>query len=78
MILDIITSGLINGSWGQLVIQLIDIAVVVAWVLPTVFLTFWTIKKSMGLRVSRTEEMEGLDVSEHGIEAYPEEVKADA
>jgi Amt family ammonium transporter len=55
------------------VLQLIGIGAVVVWVLPIAFLTFWLIKKTMGLRASRTEELQGLDIPEHGIEAYPEE-----
>ncbi len=66
-------SGLINGNWGQLVLQIINIAALIAWVLPTVFALFWLIKKTTGLRVSRAEELKGLDVPEHGIEAYPKE-----
>lgn len=66
-------SGLINGDWGQLVLQIIDIAALIAWVAPTAFILFWLIKKTMGLRASREEELEGLDIPEHGIEAYPEE-----
>jgi Amt family ammonium transporter len=31
---------------------------------------FFVIKKSMGLRVTREEELKGLDISEHGMEAY--------
>ncbi|MFC1873348.1 hypothetical protein ACFLW3_00850 [Chloroflexota bacterium] len=54
--------------------QIIDIIVLVAWVLPTLFLTFWMMKKSIGLRVSKKEELQGLYISEHGIEAYPQEV----
>jgi len=33
---------------------------------------FWVIKKTAGLRVSAGEEMEGLDISEHGMWGYPE------
>ena len=66
-------SGVIAGEWGQLALQVIDIFVVMAWVLPTVFALFWVLKKTMGLRVSEKEETEGLDIPEHGIEAYPEE-----
>ena len=34
---------------------------------------FWyAIKALMGLRVSRAEEIGGLDVGEHGMEAYPD------
>ena len=66
-------SGLIAGEWGQLVLQIIDIAACIAWVAPTVFILFWLIKKTMGLRASREEELRGLDIPEHGIEAYPKE-----
>ncbi len=67
-------SGLIDGgAWGQLVLQLIDIGALIAWVAPTAFILFWVIKKTMGLRASRKEELEGLDVPEHGIEAYPQD-----
>jgi len=69
-------SGIIAGEWGQIVLQLIDIVVIIVWVLITVTLTFLMIKKSMGLRASREEELEGLDIPEHGIEAYPEEIPA--
>jgi len=31
---------------------------------------FWTISKTIGLRVSPEEEMKGLDIGEHGMEAY--------
>ncbi len=65
-------SGLIDGNVGQLILQLVDIGACIAWVAPTAFLTFWLIKKTIGLRASRKEELEGLDVPEHGIAAYPE------
>jgi len=63
--------GLITGEVGQLLLQLVDVAVLIAWVLPTAFITFWLIKKTIGLRASREEELQGLDIPEHGIEAYP-------
>ena len=66
-------SGIIDGEWGQLVLQKIDIAVLIAWVLPTVFVTSRVIKKTIGLRASKEEDLQGLDLPEHGIEAYPAE-----
>jgi Amt family ammonium transporter len=63
--------GLITGHSGQLVLQLINIGALIAWVAPTMFLTFFIIKKTIGLRASRKEELQGLDIPEHGIEAYP-------
>jgi Amt family ammonium transporter len=71
-------AGLIEGEGAQLALQLIDIGVVVGWTLATAFLTFGVIKMTMGLRASREEEMSGLDMPEHGIEAYPAEGTAPA
>jgi len=51
----------------------VDMAVVIAWALGTGFLLFWLLKKTIGLRASREEELEGLDMPEHGILAYPEQ-----
>ncbi|MBI3743630.1 MAG: ammonium transporter [Chloroflexi bacterium] len=64
-------TGLIHGHTDQLVLQLIDMGVVAGWTLGTAFLCFWLIKQTIGLRASREEELSGLDVPEHGIEAYP-------
>jgi Amt family ammonium transporter len=66
-------SGLIAGNWAQLVLQVIDIAACIVWVAVTAFILFWVIKKTVGLRASRAEELQGLDIPEHGIEAYPED-----
>ena len=41
-----------------------------AWVLPVSFAIFLAIKYTVGLRVSVEEELQGLDLSEHGILAY--------
>jgi len=68
--------GLITGNVGQLLLQIVDILVLMAWVIPTVSLLFFIIKKTIGLRVSKAEELEGLDLPEHGLEAYAEEVKS--
>ena len=64
--------GLLYGDIGQLIAQLIDMAVVSVWGFGSGFILFWLLKKTIGLRASREEEMAGLDVPEHGIEAYPE------
>ncbi len=65
--------GLITGQVGQLLLQLVDIGAIIVWVGITIFITFWLIKKTTGLRASRKEELAGLDIPEHGIEAYPVE-----
>jgi Amt family ammonium transporter len=64
-------SGLLVGEYGQILAQLIDMVVVVVWSLGTAFILFWFLKQAMGLRASKEEETKGLDVTEHGIEAYP-------
>lgn len=69
-------SGLVAGNASQLVLQLIDSVVVIAWTGATAFLLFFGIKKTIGLRASRAEELGGLDIPEHGIEAYPLEPAA--
>ncbi|MCI0440546.1 MAG: ammonium transporter [Chloroflexi bacterium] len=66
-------SGLVAGEGGQIVAQLISMVVVVAWAFATGYGLFWVLDKTMGLRASREEELEGLDMPEHGILAYPEE-----
>ena len=77
---------LICGIWGTLAVglfgakasadqfltQLTGVAIVGAFCLATSFIILFTIKKTMGLRVSEKEEIEGLDEHEHGMSAYPD------
>jgi ammonium transporter, Amt family len=63
--------GLITGHWGQLLLQFVDIGTCIVWVGVTMTITFWLVKKTIGLRASRKEELAGLDIPEHGMEAYP-------
>ena len=60
---------------GSLVAQLTGIAVIFAWVFGTSFITWLIIKAVMGIRVSEEEELEGCDISECGLDAYPEFTK---
>ncbi len=66
--------GLIGGNSMQIVSQLISMGVVLAWALATGFVMFLALKVTMGVRVSEQEEDEGLDMSEHGVNTYPEAV----
>ncbi|MGV8906411.1 MAG: ammonium transporter [Acetobacterium sp.] len=59
-----------GGGLAVLGVQAIGVISVAAWTLSTAFVLFFVLKKTMGLRVSKTVEIEGLDVHEHGIEAY--------
>ena len=65
-------TGLFYGDAEQLLAQLISMVAVAAWALGSGLLLFWLLKVTMGIRASREEELEGLDIQEHGISAYPE------
>ena len=56
----------------QFVTQLTGISIIGAFCLISSFLILFTIKKTMGLRVTKEEEIEGLDNAEHGMSAYPD------
>ncbi len=55
--------------------QIIGALTIFGWVFATSLVAFFVIKVVMGLRVSEEEEFEGVDVSECGLEAYPEFAK---
>lgn len=48
-------------------IQVLGLASVLVWVLASMFIIFTLIKKTIGLRVSEQEEIDGLDIHEHGL-----------
>ncbi len=61
-------TGLFYGGGVKLLsLQLLGFASVAAWTAVTITVTFLTIKKVVGLRVSREEELLGLDQTEHGL-----------
>ena len=64
-------TGLVGGNSTQIVSQLISMGVVLAWALVTGFALFLLLKFTMGVRASEEEELQGLDASEHGLQAYP-------
>jgi len=59
-----------GGGAAQLGSQLIGVLAVAAWAMGLGFLVFFTLKKTVGLRVSKRIEEEGLDIYEHGESAY--------
>ena len=67
-------TGLISGDAMQIVSQLISMGVVLAWALGTGFGMFLVLKATMGVRVSDEEEEIGLDISEHAVHTYPEQL----
>ncbi|MBB03545.1 MAG: ammonium transporter [Planctomyces sp.] len=66
------TNGLLfGGGAGQLITQLIGIAAYFVWAFGVSLIIFLVIKYTIGLRVSEEEELRGLDITEHGMSAYP-------
>ncbi len=77
---------LICGVWGTLAVgifgnlasgsqflsQLFGVAVYAVFCIVTSFIIIYTLKKTIGIRVSEKEELEGLDAHEHGMDAYPD------
>ena len=56
-----------GGGFELLGLQALGVIAVAAWAAITITITFLVIKKTVGLRVSREEEIEGLDRTEHGL-----------
>jgi Amt family ammonium transporter len=64
--------GLLNGGGAaQFLTQLTGTLAYAVWALATSFVFLFALKKTIGLRVTEQEEIEGLDLSEHGALAYP-------
>jgi len=63
--------GLLSGGGLSLLkTQFIGVFSVLLWVVATSFIVFFLANKFIGLRVSREEELRGLDIGEHGMESY--------
>ncbi len=71
------------GLWGLLAVpltnsdasfigQIVGAATIFVWVFGASFVTWLILKMVMGIRVSEEEEYAGVDISECGMEAYPE------
>jgi len=63
---------LLSNDGASFMGQLQGVAVIFVWVFVTSYITWTIIKAIMGVRVSEEEEYEGVDISECGMEAYPE------
>jgi Amt family ammonium transporter len=59
-----------SGQTANLGVQLAGIGAVFAFVFSASFLMFFLIKKTIGLRVTEEEELQGLDIFEHGGTSY--------
>lgn len=60
------------GMLDQTLVQLKGIAVVAVYVFAASAIVWAILKFTLGIRVSKEEEIEGLDIGEHGNEAYPD------
>ncbi|MBO5293053.1 MAG: ammonium transporter [Lachnospiraceae bacterium] len=62
-----------GGGFYQLGIQALGVLCVGAWTVVMMLILFTILKKTIGIRVSKEEEVSGLDSTEHGLEsAYPD------
>jgi len=64
--------GLEYDLFSQLTTQLIGVVVAFAWSFTASFIMFKIVAATIGLRVTPEEEIEGLDLGEHGANAYPD------
>lgn len=60
-----------GGDATQLTVQALGVFATMAYVVPVSFIAWMILKYTLGLRVTKQEEIEGLDIGEHGNEAYP-------
>ncbi len=60
------------AGWNQFTYQLAGVGSYAAICIISTFLIFFILKKTVGIRVSEKEELEGLDAHEHGMNAYPD------
>jgi len=70
-ILGVMVVPLTNGD-ASFLVQFKSICMIFGWTFVTSFILWGLIKLIFGIRVSEEEEYEGIDISECGIEAYPE------
>jgi Amt family ammonium transporter len=63
-----------GGGFDQLGPQLVGVVAIAGFVGAAMTVIFLAIKATIGLRVSEQEEMEGLDVHEHGYPGYSDDV----
>lgn len=70
-----ISAGFFNmgGTSASIIgVQFLGVAACFLWTFPTAFILFKAVDKVIGLRVSREEELTGLDYTEHGGNSYPD------
>lgn len=63
---------LYGGGFEKLGVQAIGVFSIAAWAMAASFIVLFILKKTMGLRVTKEEEIDGLDIHEHGTNVYNE------
>ncbi len=66
---------LYGGGLSLLLVQLVGVVAIALWTMGMAYFLFKIIKITVGLRVSASEEEEGLDTGEHGMDAYADFAK---
>ena len=61
-----------GGGFDKLIVQLIGVGAICAWAGGASFVVLFILKKTMGIRVTKEEEIDGLDIHEHGSNCYNE------
>ncbi|RMH37857.1 MAG: ammonium transporter [Deltaproteobacteria bacterium] len=67
-----------GGGLAQLGTQALGAVAVGAFVFPIAVAVWFALKRTIGIRVSEEDELAGLDLAEHGMEAYPEAPERDS
>ena len=66
-------TGLLHGDTRQFLCQLFGATICIAWAFCSTYAVFWTVNRVRSMRVAPDAEIEGLDMPEFGMPAYPED-----
>ena len=62
----------VMAGFDQFLVQLVGVLSYAVFCIATSFIIIFVLKKTVGIRVSEREELEGLDAHEHQMDAYPD------
>jgi Amt family ammonium transporter len=64
------TNGVLYGSWSLLFPQVLSVLAASAYAFGVTWVLLKVLDKTVGLRIGQEEEVEGLDLSQHGESGY--------